>query len=251
MLDIARERLARAELVPRAGANHAARSVSCSFSGVVTARSSTLRTRLPRPVTLLIVLTVVTSIAAAITPELYARLALIPALVWKGEVWRLVTWTLVESSPLALIFAVIAQYWFGGDLATAWGDRRFTRLVALVVLAAGGGTSLVSLASPDAAYYPHLAGWALGDALVIVWALTFPERQIRLYGMITVGGKQLAHGLVAITLLFAVFYGFIAFLPEIIAASIALLVTSRWWRTPRSRRFQVFQGGRHGGPFRN
>src|SRR5688572_1216302 len=44
--------------------------------------------------------------------------------VWRGQLWRLVTWAFFEFSPLNLIFACLTLYWFGNDLARRWGEAR-------------------------------------------------------------------------------------------------------------------------------
>lgn len=193
----------------------------------------------------LVGLTLVTSLVAAVAArhgvDVYQQLALVPALVWSGQVWRLVTWTLVESSPLALVFACVSLAWFGGDLVAAWGQPRFARYVGAIVVGASVGTSVIALALPEAWRAPHLGGWALGDALVIAWALQFPERRIRIYGLFVVGGELLAYGTVAVTGLFAVFYGLGPFLPELIAGGAALLSMTgslRRWTAAVERRYR-------------
>jgi membrane associated rhomboid family serine protease len=189
-------------------------------------RLSDWKRHVPPAIAALIALTVVTSLLAAIDNrrggELYELLALAPARVWQGEVWRLVTWTFVEDGPITLVFSCIALYWFGGDLVAAWGQRRFLRFVVAIVLVASVGTSLVGLVSPAAWAYHHIGGWALGDALVIAWALQFPEARLRIYQVLEVGGPILAYGTFAVTVLCVVYYGVAPFLPELLAGGAAL-----------------------------
>ena len=97
-----------------------------------------LQRRVPPLVVVLIAAVFVTSLVAALDARaggaLYDHLALVPMHVWRGQVWRLVTWVLVERSPVSLLFAAIALYRFGGDLVLAWGQGRFGRFVAAIVL---------------------------------------------------------------------------------------------------------------------
>jgi len=171
--------------------------------------------------------TLAASLAAAIAArngvDAYGQLALVPGDVWAGEVWRLVTWPLVEASPWALVSGCIALYWFGGQLAGAWGARRFAAYVAGIVLFAGVGTALLARVVPSAWILPHLGGFALGNALVIAWALQFPDRTIPVHMLLHLGGPTLAYGIVAITVLFAVFYSVALVLPELLAGCGALL----------------------------
>jgi membrane associated rhomboid family serine protease len=204
-----------------------------------------------RPVLVLLALTAATSIAAALDPELYIRLSLIPDRVWHGELWRLVTWPFLEGGPIALLMSCAAIYWFGGALVIAWGHARFTGYVAAVLAVASAGTTLLALVVPGATHFPYFAGFALDAALVIAWALTFPDRRLRIYyGTIVLGGRSLAHGLAAMTVLFAVFWGVAPFLPELFACAVALIATSRTWRQwTRRRGLTAHRGGRHGGPY--
>src|SRR5690348_2497474 len=55
--------------------------------------------------------------------------AFAPSRIWSGELWRLVTWFLVERSPLQLIVTCLFIYKFAGELAPRWGDRRLRRFV--------------------------------------------------------------------------------------------------------------------------
>lgn len=174
----------------------------------------------------LIVVTLLTSIAAALDARdggsLYRTLALVPARVWSGEVWRLVTWTLVESNPWALLSGCVALYWFGGDLEEVWGPRKLGAFLAAIVLLAAVGTTVIAGLLPPVARFAHLGGWALTDALVVTWALQFPDQPIRVYGILEIRGPQLAYGVVGFTVLCAIFYGIGAFLPELIAGFAAL-----------------------------
>jgi membrane associated rhomboid family serine protease len=187
---------------------------------------ASLPRRAPPVIVGLILVTLVASIVAAVDSRgggnLYNHLALLPSYIWDGELWRLATWILVESAPIALVSGCISLYWFGGDLVDEWGTARFVRFAAAVVLVAGAGTSVLALALDDVWQYPHLGGVALGSALVIVWALLFPDRRVRVYMVLEVGGPLLAYGTVAITVLFAIFYGIAFVLPELLAEATAL-----------------------------
>ena len=81
--------------------------------------------RIPAPIALLIAATFLMSIAGAQVPGLVAVGALFPDQVLAGQVWRLVTWVLFEQSPLGLIFAGLALFWFGGELVRIWGPGGF------------------------------------------------------------------------------------------------------------------------------
>ena len=79
--------------------------------------------RVPTAVGGLIVATVVVSLVAAVGGRsglgLQQLLLLDTGAVWQGEVWRLVTWVLVETEPLNLLFGGLVLFWFGRDLVEA------------------------------------------------------------------------------------------------------------------------------------
>lgn len=184
----------------------------------------------PVPVLVLLILTVACSVFTAIDPQVYPQLALVPYKVGKGEVWRLVTWAFVELSLGSLVVACVAFYMFASELSSEWGAARFARYVLSIVVIAGLGTTLVAYAIPKARYLGFGAGWALDDAIIIAWAVTFPERQINYYNVLELGGRPLVYGTVGLTVGLAVWVGFVAMLPELFACAAALLLTGGAWQ---------------------
>lgn len=202
--------------------------------------------RLPPVVGWMILAVLAFSLVAALDRRgggpLDRMLALVPADVWHGELWRLVTWTFVEPGPWELIMGCLALYRFGIPLVDAWGRRRFLRFVSAIVLASAAGTCLLAAVVPRAWHYPHLGGWALGDALLIAWAFTFPDHRLR-FGPVAVGGPPLAYLVFALTLAFALFYGLGPFLPEMLAAYLALFAMTSLPRLRTSLRHRFRRAG--------
>ncbi len=156
-----------------------------------------------------------------------SKLALIPSRVWLGEVWRLVTWPLIELGPVSLIVTCLVIFRFGTDLATRWGERKFQRVMLQMVIAAAVITVLVS-AVAGVSRFARCGGWAVGDALVIFWARQFPTQQITLYGMLTLSGRKLTHFTLGFTTLFAIYLGPVVMAPELAACALAYYYPSRW-----------------------
>src|SRR3954462_2358643 len=133
--------------------------------------------------------------------------ALIPSRILHGEIWRLVTWPLIEHDPLSLIFTCVAIFKFGGDLAVNWGDRRLQRFVLELVIASAVLTCLLAAVSGKL-YICRWGGWAMTEGLLIAWARQFPTRSVRLYsGMLTLRGRDLIMITLATAVLFAIYYG--------------------------------------------
>jgi membrane associated rhomboid family serine protease len=190
-----------------------------------------LQRRVPRVTTVLVSLTLGLSLLAVIDARhggsLWYRLALLPDAVWRGQIWRLVTWPFVMGHPLSLLYTCVALYAFGSDLAVNWGLRRYLRTLAVVVLIAGAGTCLLAPLLPHARELPHLGGMALADALVIAWARQFPDQPVLAYFVLLVRGPALVAVVVTATLVFAAYFGLAWMMPELLAVAAALFLSSR------------------------
>ena len=177
--------------------------------------------RMPPLVGALIAATVLLSIVGAVGARyglpLYSYLGLVPQAVFEGQLWRLLTWVFIEGDPVSLVFGCLMLYWFGRDLAASWGERWFA--AAFFGGAAAVGV-LVLLATrlfwPELVMAPHVGNTPVMAGLVIVWALAFPERQIRLYFLFPMGGMTLVWIELGLTLLFALYYGLFAVFPAFV-----------------------------------
>jgi membrane associated rhomboid family serine protease len=156
--------------------------------------------------------------------------ALVPARVFRGELWRLVTWPLIEAGPIQLVMTCAAIYKFGGELAVRWGDRRLQRFMLELVIAAGVITCLLS-ALFGMHYFQRLGGWLVIDVLIIAWARQFPQAVLRFYyGMLELHGRQLIGFVLGMNLLFAIYFGPFAVAPELVACIVAARYPVGWLR---------------------
>jgi membrane associated rhomboid family serine protease len=172
-------------------------------------------------------------IAGIVVASLLSRLGglsswtfLAPGLVLEGELWRLLTWPFVDVDPLSLLFAALTLYWFGRDLAHAWGPRRFLLTWLGFGAASGLATVLLSLAVPSLAAQGYSGPWAVISALLVAWGLLFPERQMLLYMALPLSGRGLVWVTVGGTLFFAAFGGLGAYVPHLAAEGLVFL----WFR---------------------
>jgi membrane associated rhomboid family serine protease len=170
-------------------------------------------------------------VAGALWPPLQDAALFSPTLAWRGEVWRLVTWPLVETAPVALLFGGLMLWMFGRDLAFAWGERRFLAAFAGIGAGAALATSLLALAWPRLRAGVWGGPWPVVDALVVAWALRFPDRQLLFMFALPVKGRGLLWLTVGGTVLYAVFYGLAPYLPHLLAEGLVAL----WLRGPRLR----------------
>ncbi len=169
-----------------------------------------------------ITITLAASIFAALDGGWLASwTALAPARIWRGEVWRLATWIFVERGPMSLVLACAAIYKLGGDLAPRWGDRRLKRFMTEIVVGAAAATALVALVSSEAWHLQRAGGWAATDALVIAWARQYPSQPLVLYGLLTLRGRELVAITLGVAVLFAIYFGPFAVVPELVACAAA------------------------------
>jgi membrane associated rhomboid family serine protease len=172
-------------------------------------------------------ITLLASIAAAVS-GLAGWAALAPARIWRGEVWRLVTWVFVEPGALALILTCASLYKFGGELAPRWGDHRLRRFLIEILGGAAVATALLGLISTEVWHRGYLGGWAVCDVLVIAWARQYPDSVLVLYGVLQLNGRNLITGVIAITCAYAIFAGPLAMAPELLACAAAYGYPGAW-----------------------
>ena len=157
--------------------------------------------------------------------------------VWGGQLWRLVSFALLETSPLSLIFTCMMLYWFAADLARLWGARRLLGAFFGLAAAAAALTCLVARAWPQLAGMGFAGAGPVMDGLTIAWGFLFPARELRLFFVLRLTGRRLIGVVLGATVLFALFYGVAQFVPELAAEAVALVWFGllRPWRAARQR----------------
>lgn len=200
--------------------------------------------RMPWGVGLLLALTVVSSLLVAFTSRhaepLFGFASLVPEEVWRGQVWRLVTWPFIQPSPIGLLFTGFIFYWFGSDLALHWGSRRFVSVFAGVMAVAGVATCLIARVDRSVLTQAYLGAWALTAALTVAWGFWFPDRTVRIYLILPIQGYWLAWLTIAITVVCSVYWGWETLLPELLAEGAVLT-----WLFRRRIRAQVWPKARN------
>jgi hypothetical protein len=179
-----------------------------------------------------------TFLLAKQNPEILGHLALAPALVLKGEVWRLLTF--VFMPPTLNIFFIIINtmllFWMNDVFEQAWGRFRlnvyFFSCVALLIVAG------LIMPQGGSAFAPQLLFASLFLALTVI----APDTELRLFLVIPIKLKYLgwieAAGLVAILFSFpSVWLSMLAVLiPFACFAGPDFLASVRHGATVRARR---------------
>lgn len=118
----------------------------------------------------------------------------IPQLIFRGQVWRLVTFIFVPMSfsPLSFILTAVFTYFMGSRLEAAWGSARFTLYYGLGVIL----NIIVGLVIP--LINPAYLGAATADmhylhlALFFAYATLYPDLTVLAFFIIPVRMKWLA-----------------------------------------------------------
>jgi membrane associated rhomboid family serine protease len=184
---------------------------------------------IPLPVAWLAGLVFGLSLIAAVWRPLLVTALLVPRNVWLGEVWRLLSWVLIERDPLSLLFACAMIVWFGSDLVRTWGTRSFVSTCMILAVVPAAITCLLALwplgsLLLDAMF---LSVWPLIEGLTIAWGFVFPHRKILLFFMVPVEGRTLVWVTIGLTFLFAIFYGWPGFIPHFVAEALVILWMDR------------------------
>jgi membrane associated rhomboid family serine protease len=162
-------------------------------------------------------------------PAAGAATLLVPAWVWSGQAWRLVTWAFLTPDPISLVFGCLLIGSLGADLCQVWGRPRLVTLYLLAAALPGGLTTLLAAALPPSWLMGRIyaSPWVAIDALIIAWASYFPNRPIRLFLVLPAAGRSLIWLTVGITALFAVFQGWQLYLPHALSQGLTLLYLYR------------------------
>jgi membrane associated rhomboid family serine protease len=155
-------------------------------------------------------------------PFLLRAAVLLPAAVFAGEIWRLVTWVFIDAEPLSLLFALLGLWWFGSDLVRAWGALRFLAVVLAVAGLSGLAACLMALLFAPLMRHPFHGPWAVVTSLMVAWALLFPTRQVFVYFVLPLRGQSLVWATLGGTALFALLGSPADFLPQFVAQLLML-----------------------------
>jgi membrane associated rhomboid family serine protease len=120
--------------------------------------------------------------------DLYEWLALIPALVWKGQIWRVVTYAFLPMSPVDWLISLFWLTTLLSLLGRTWTARGFWGYCLLGALAGG---MFVTLFRPRMEY-GMVGAWAMFFALVVAWDWLYRNERLILLGIGEMSVRQAA-----------------------------------------------------------
>lgn len=112
---------------------------------------------------------------------LFAKyVALYPRLVWHDfQLWRLVTWPLVQAVDLsALLWAGAGLYFFGTDLEESFGTKRFLLFLLTTIGLSGVIATAYGAMHPVFNTEPVYGVAPLGFAVATAWGVRFPHKRL-------------------------------------------------------------------------
>jgi membrane associated rhomboid family serine protease len=161
-------------------------------------------------------------------PHVRAATFLWPEAILQGQLWRLVTWPFVHADPFALLFGGYMLYWVGEQLSFVWSEQRFLARFLGLTLFAAVATTVVAFLWPPLRDLRHTGMWPVANALLVSWALLYPDRQLNFWGVLPFTGRILPWLVLGGTILFGIseggIIGILNFTPHLFALGAAWLL---------------------------
>jgi len=129
--------------------------------------------------------------------------------ILSGELWRLFTTFLVHQ-PVGngatghLITTMLGLYFLGSSLEESWGGRRFVLFLLGAGLFGAAFQVLLGALVPQLHAQEFYGGLGVVDAVAVAWAMSFRDRQVRLFFVLPVTGKGLLAIVVVMNVLFVI-----------------------------------------------
>lgn len=169
--------------------------------------------------------------------------------------WQLVTYVLVEPEhPIWFLIGLVFIWWALAPFEIGYGPKRTWQLCAVSVLAASLPAYLVGLVVPSPPLFGSFSLW-FGGISATTWINR--DRQMALFGMLTMSGKQLLWLFVGLSVLMFLFSKNHTQLIASLGAMGGGIAFVNWMRRPRGasrirkrrtmpKGFSVIEGGGKG-----
>lgn len=164
---------------------------------------------------------VVGALSARGSGTVFALLACTSDRVLGGEVWRLLTASLLTAPQLThLLFTLLVLYMFAPGMELRWGTRRFLAFLAWTSALGFGVQALVGGLAPSVGGGLHYGPGLLVAGLTSAWGREHPSAELRLFFVLPVRGSAMVWITIGFALLGLVYPGDV---PE---GSLGLLVAA-------------------------
>jgi membrane associated rhomboid family serine protease len=117
-------------------------------------------------------------------PAVATFLALLPETLLRGQVWRLVTYPVVNVSIFSVLWDLLLIWSFGSEIEPRWGSRRFAVFLLLASASAACLGVAMSWLLPSSSFEGG-AGFAPPlVALIVAWTLEGPSLPTNFFGIL-------------------------------------------------------------------
>ena len=128
-----------------------------------------------------------------IAPQVLMYCMLEPALILRGQVWRIITWILVPPSSLDLFTVIMLYFYFslGKVLEQTWGAFRFNVYIfsGLIFTVLGAFLLYFINGTPAVGYGYFFSTYYINMSVFLAFAASYPDMQVMLYFLIPVKVK--------------------------------------------------------------
>ena len=128
-------------------------------------------------------------------PQLLTYFTLEPALILKGQVWRLLSWVIIPPNDniIFVIFMMLLYYSLGNTLESYWGAFRYNVYIFSGILFTVIGAFIVNGLIGGITGFGNLySTYYINMSIFLACASIMPDYQLLLYGIIPIKMKWLA-----------------------------------------------------------
>ena len=133
---------------------------------------------------------------AYFNPSLLSLLSLEPALILRGQIWRIITWVIYPPSMSHVLWFVIAIVFFyypiGTSLERTWGSFRYTLYIFSGILFSVIGAFILYFITGAYGIGSLFNTYYISLSVFLAYALSYPDMQILLWFVIPIKMKWMA-----------------------------------------------------------
>ena len=133
---------------------------------------------------------------AYFNPSLLSLLSLEPALILRGQIWRIITWVIYPPSMSNVLWFVIAIVFFyypiGTSLERTWGSFRYTLYIFSGILFSVIGAFILYFITGAYGIGSLFNTYYISLSVFLAYALSYPDMQIILWFVIQIKMKWMA-----------------------------------------------------------
>lgn len=133
---------------------------------------------------------------AYLNPNLLGMLSLEPALILRGQIWRIITWVIYPPSMSNILWFIVAIVFFyypiGTSLERTWGSFRYTLYILLGILFSVIGAFILYFITGAYGIGSLFNTYYISLSVFLAYALSYPDMQILLWFVIPIKMKWMA-----------------------------------------------------------